>query len=408
MAVRVCIWGAWYESKNAGDRAILMTIATLLAHRFQDIELTVFSNRPALTEELLKPLELDNLRIHAISQRYQFVQAIHALHRADLFLVGGGTPIYEDRFHLLAFLLLVTVARLSGVHVMTYAISARPIRDPVSRLLSRWMLRSIPLITVREASSVSIIQDLLGDPSRHIEIYTDPVVTFQCPKAPLPATLGERIQNVSSGATDLVAMCPHVFSATHGYHVHHYDRFLPEDVENYYTVLAKVCDRMSERASVLFLPMNSEDPDNDILAIRTIQERMQHGQNSIAVTEEIRPDQILTLLRLCKLVVGTRLHSLVFASVARTPMIAISYGPKVDGFMGALGLEKQTLSFHGLDADALWMAIDGVWNRRDQIRGHLAQRMTELEILATANADRAAALVDPSGQWRTVRFQEQC
>ncbi|MEE9159237.1 MAG: polysaccharide pyruvyl transferase family protein [Gammaproteobacteria bacterium] len=407
MAIRVCICGAWYESKNAGDRAILMAIANLLANRFQDIELTVFSNRPALTEKFMKPLKLENLRIKAISQRYQFRQALQALHRADLFLVGGGTPIYEDRFHLLAFLLLVTVARLSGVHVMTYAISARPIRDPVSRLLCRWILRSIPLITVREASSISIIKELLGDPSRHIELYTDPVVTFRCPKAPLSAMLGEIVQKVSSGTTDLVAICPHVFSATNSYHVHHYEKFPPEAIDNYYTVLAKVCDRMSERARLLFLPMNAEDPDNDIVAIRSIQERMQHGQNSIAVTEEITPDQILTLLRSCRLVVGTRLHSLVFASVTRTPMIAISYGPKVEGFMGTLGLETHTLSFDGLDADALWTAIDRVWNQSDQIRSHLAQRMTELEILAAANADRAVTLVDPLPRRGTLRFQDQ-
>ena len=72
--------------------------------------------------------------------------------------------------------------------------------------------------------------------------------------------------------------------------------------------------------------------------------------------------------------------------------------------MGTLGLETHTLSFDGLDADALWTTIDRVWNQSDQIRSHLAQRMTELEILAAANADRAVALVDPLPRRGTLRF----
>ena len=127
MIPRICIWGAWYESKNAGDQAILMAIASLLADRLPQAELIVFSNRPALTESYVRSLQLKNLTIRAISQRFQFTQAINALRRSDLFLVGGGTPIYDDRFHLLAFYLLVTVARLSGAKTMTYAISARPL-----------------------------------------------------------------------------------------------------------------------------------------------------------------------------------------------------------------------------------------------------------------------------------------
>jgi len=53
------------------------------------------------------------------------------------------------------------------------------------------------------------------------------------------------------------------------------------------------------------------------------------------------------------------------------------------------------------------MAIDRVWNQSDQIRSHLAQRMTELEILAAANADRAVTLVDPLPRRGTLRFQDQ-
>lgn len=35
--------------------------------------------------------------------------------------------------------------------------------------------------------------------------------------------------------------------------------------------------------------------------------------------------------------IGMRLHALVFAAVMQTPLLAISYDPKVDSFVNAIG-----------------------------------------------------------------------
>jgi len=393
MTTRICIWGAWYESKNAGDQAILMAIAQLLADRLPQAALTVFSNRPALTESYLRALRLENLQTRAISQRYQLPQTIKALCRSDLFLVGGGTPIYDDRFHLFSFWLLVTLARLSGVKIMTYAISARAIRDPINRRICRLILKSIPVLTVRETSSLSIIRDLLRNPAKEIEVYTDPVVTFQRPPASLPSELAEMIQQEWVGEPQLVAICPHFFSASHKYHVHHYDRLQPDEIAQYYSIMAQVCDRLLERAALVFLPLNTEEPDNDLAAIQAIRERMKHGQGATTGGVEISPEQIVTVLRSCRLVLGTRLHSLVFASVVRTPMVSISYGPKADGYMETLGLGAYNHRLKELSTEALWTSVDQAWNHYRQLRDHLTQRMVELETLAGANADRAIGLV---------------
>ena len=37
------------------------------------------------------------------------------------------------------------------------------------------------------------------------------------------------------------------------------------------------------------------------------------------------------------LLIGMRLHALVFAAVMQTPLLAISYDPKVDSFVNAIG-----------------------------------------------------------------------
>jgi polysaccharide pyruvyl transferase WcaK-like protein len=209
----------------------------------------------------------------------------------------------------------------------------------------------------------------------------------------LPSEFAEVILRESVGKPRLVAICPHFFSLSHEYRVHHYDQFRSDEIDRYYSVLAQVCDRLLERTTLLFLPMNTEEPDSDLVAIQAIRERMERGQEAMATTAEISPAQIVTVLRSCRLVLGTRLHSLVFASATRTPMVAISYGPKIDGFMETLGLEAHSHRLKELSATALWTSVDHIWKQYEQFHGHLRQRMIELETLAAANADRAVSLL---------------
>jgi polysaccharide pyruvyl transferase WcaK-like protein len=347
--------------------------------------------------EYMKEVCEHNLLVKAVSQRYQFTQAIKALCRSDLFLIGGGTPLYEDRFHLVALWLLTTIARACGVCLMTYAISARPIRDPFSRFLCRRVLHNIPLLTVREPRAAGIIKDLLGDPAREVELYTDPVVAFrQSLTGPLPDELEGLVRQVSECGIDVVAIFPRFLSSSHAYHVHHYEPLASETIDNYYRTLAHVCDRLGERATLLFLPMNTEDPDNDRVAINSVRDRMQPRLVPKTIVGEITPGQIVPVLSSCRLVLGARLHSLVFAAVARTPMVAISYGPKIEGFMQTLGLADLNHPVQTLGAEELWASSSRAWNQAAHLRSHLFDRMASLEILAGENADRAVGLVGAS------------
>jgi len=390
---RITLWGAWYESKNAGDQAILMAIAAQLASRIQDLHLTVFSNRSLVTDDVLRSVRCSNLRYKIVSQRKEFMVAVNELRKSHMFLVGGGTPIYNDRFHLFALLVLVGIARICGVRVMTYAISARPVNDYWARLFCRLALRLIPLITLRESDSLPIIQELLAAANSKVEVYVDPAVAYPYASVSVPSDVQRYVSSANAQDRPLIAICPHFFTANDDYHVHHYERYEPSKIENYYEALARVCDQLTRRSRLLFLPMNVEEPDSDLTAIQSILERMTHPEDVFPVMGELSPEQIVGLLRSCELVVGSRLHSLIFASVARTPMIAISYGPKISGFMDKLGFRSQTHTLAELNASSLWRSVERAWNDREALRRKLSSVMSELEHLASQNAARATHLV---------------
>src|SRR5690606_28403243 len=60
----------------------------------------------------------------------------------------------------------------------------------------------------------------------------------------------------------------------------------------------------------------------------------------------------------CDLLIGMRLHSLIYAASQEVPLIGISYDPKIDQFLHRLGMEA-TASTTSLDPQV--MAEQALW-----------------------------------------------
>ena len=78
-----------------------------------------------------------------------------------------------------------------------------------------------------------------------------------------------------------------------------------------------------------------------------------------------------------------RLHAVIFASSAATPVIALSYDPKVASMMRALGQPTsvelaEALETAGALTDAIVMGAHDVLAREDDVRASLADRAREM------------------------------
>jgi len=376
--VKICIWGAWYDSNNVGDQAILMAIAKLLSERIPDLEMTVFSNLPEFTQGYMENI----YPVRSISQRHQLFRTLRELMKCDLFLIGGGTPFYDDWFHLLAMLLLVLTTRLAGKPVMTYAISVRPIRSVFGRLVTKLILKMIRTVTVREPlASQSLINLGVKNPA----VFIDPAITI----SPVDPKL---VDSYLSGigldlSAPIFAICPHIFQPSFGYHIHHYEKFTDSQIDKHHHLLAKGAEYLSSHGQVLFVPFNTENPDDDRLTNNLIQSIMSTGESSFQIQDQLSPQFISGILNRCELVLAVRFHAAVLASAMKTPLVAISYGPKIKGYMEHIGLGKYVKEFTDLDEDGFLSILSDVNNHRDKIRGILTQNMPKMVELAEDNAE---------------------
>ncbi|MGX8699273.1 MAG: lipid II flippase MurJ, partial [bacterium] len=74
----------------------------------------------------------------------------------------------------------------------------------------------------------------------------------------------------------------------------------------------------------------------DILPIRELSRRL--GDRAHYVTEKLLSEEMLSLMGNLDLLVGVRLHSLIYAAVMGVPMVGLSYDPKIDAFLASVGL----------------------------------------------------------------------
>ena len=128
-------------------------------------------------------------------------------------------------------------------------------------------------------------------------------------------------------------------------------KYNPPDFEE---KIAKTADYIIEKHNlgVIFIPMQHPA---DIAISERIAAKMQHKADIIR--KRITIENTIGIIRDAKFVLAMRLHTLVYAVSMNTPVIAIKYDPKVDGFMEYLK-QKYFLSVEAIEEEVLKLFVD--------------------------------------------------
>jgi len=117
-----------------------------------------------------------------------------------------------------------------------------------------------------------------------------------------------------------------------------------------------------------------------------------HGKSTI-VREKLNVCQTYDLISRMDMLLGMRLHSLVFSAVAAVPMVGLVYDPKIQGFLDYIG-QPSAGDVRFLEYENLIRLSEGVWNDRESISRQLRETIPELEEKARENARVAVELIN--------------
>lgn len=357
--MRVVISG-YYGFGNAGDEASLRGIVEGLRARDPQVQVAVISADPQRTRA--------EHGIEAVF-RGDMAGVVRAVAGADLVLSGGGSLLQDStsRRSLLYYLGVIALARYLRVPVAVYAQGVGPLEEPADRVLTRWALSRVQCIAVRDEESRAELLSL-GVAGVAVEVTADAALALAPPDPGRGRTMLLR-QGLGEGPWAGLALRPWPGG------------------ERWKRELAAFADALQERLGLRVVYLPFQDP-GDVWACREVASLQERPGRVLGVTGGAV--DLLDVVAALDLLVGVRLHSLIFAAMGAVPFLGLSYDPKVDRFLRSVG-RRAVAPLVDADAAVLEAAAREVLARREEIGAELGARRGELRRLALRTADLALA-----------------
>lgn len=354
----------YYGFGNAGDEAMLTAMIEALTDVDPGAQITVISGNPA-----------DTRRRHGVAAVYRlnYPEITRILLRSDLLISGGGSLLQDvtsDR-SLYYYLSIMLLAKKLGKPVMLYAQGIGPVRGGMARAAMRCVGNMVDLITVRDEGSHEELKSL-GVKVPPIHVTADPVLALH----PVDRDIGRVIlrQHGLEGASPLLGISPREW----------------KEWAHYKEVIAQAADALVEQLGVriVFLPMQYP---GDSEVSRRIQSRMR--QPSVLLDKEFTTSEMLSIVGNLDMLIGIRLHALIFAAVMHVPLIGISYDPKIDRFLETLG-DNHVGTLESVTTDGMIDKVRTLWSEIRQMNKMREERINALRNQAFSNAELAIALIE--------------
>ena len=116
-------------------------------------------------------------------------------------------------------------------------------------------------------------------------------------------------------------------------------------------------------------------------------------KKSFVVNSKLNVDEVIDIISRMDIIIGMRLHSLIFAAGNAVAGIGITYDPKVESFMEYIGQER-TVSAEHFDVEKTYAYIKKIVENKEEIKSELIKKSTELYEKAALNALVASKLLE--------------
>ncbi|MER2038903.1 MAG: polysaccharide pyruvyl transferase CsaB [Solibacillus sp.] len=291
------VLSGYYGFENVGDEAILLSIITALRKAKHDVEITVLSNNPASTAK--------TYGVQAVN-RWKLKEVSAVLKQADGLISGGGS-LLQDQTGMKSIPYYCGIIRIAKFHkkpVFVYAQGMGPIHKSMSQFITKNTLNKVDQITIRDEASKQLLVDI--GVNKSMTVVPDPVIGLDA--SAFRSEWLER-QAFESGYISVSV------------------RDWPSEV-NFKQKIVESLDLLARSGhNIVFIPMHDEHDEKASFELANMM-----SEKSLVAPGNLSIEEKITVIGQSDLLIGMRLHSLIFSAIQATPFIAISYDPKIDAF----------------------------------------------------------------------------
>jgi polysaccharide pyruvyl transferase CsaB len=380
---------------NAGDEAIFAAMVRELRSAVPGIEITVASCNPI---ETLERYGVKGFPFHDIGR------LIRAASSADLMILGGGSIFYDywgfdpstiltkNHQGLSFYTGFALLASLLNRPLMIYGVGVGPLQTSEGKYFTRLAFEQAHTVTVRDSESKALLESLGIDVTK-VQVTADPVFNLQNIESEITGEI-LRLEEKSKLARPLIGVA-----------LRNWDVGVNPAV--WEREVAGALDAFIERhgGTPLFIPLHKrlESPLTDDRSVaERVSRLMRHGDRAIVFPDEFPPEEKAGLLKGCELVLGMRLHAVIFAVKGGVPTVALTYDPKVRSALRSLDCEQYGLDLEQLTSEKLSALLDRAYTNRLQLRTLLNEKCRTLYLQSLENPRLAAELLSGESVTRSA------
>ncbi|WP_339853156.1 polysaccharide pyruvyl transferase CsaB [Paenibacillus sp. FSL W7-1088] len=354
----------YYGFHNSGDEAVLKSILTALeeeSHRSNvTIEPIVLSGDPEWTTSMYGVRSVHRMKLKEVRE---------AIKESDGLISGGGS-LLQDATGLKSipyYLGVIKLAQWLKKPTFIYAQGIGPVNRKMFNPMIRSVFKACKYVSVRDEQSAEYLRGL-GLQWNQIHVVPDPVMGL-----PLPEAQAEEVSSVTLNAQGASV---HTKLPVIGVSV----RFWESDRKELTAIAAGLKKLCSKKAVHLrFMPFHLPIDEQASRFVMEMLGDLGNKGSEVSITKDLTdPQLMLQEVSNCDVVIGMRLHSLIYAASQYVPPVGISYDPKIDQFM--LRLDSETVgSTDALDGDKLAKTVANLLDQRSQWLKEHEEGITELK-----------------------------
>lgn len=356
----------YYGYKNSGDEAILRSTLDSLRGVDSELSFLVLSKNPRETKKIYL---VDSVN------RFNFIKVIRILKASRLFLAGGGSLIQDNTStrSIWYYLTVLKMAKRLGTKTMLFANGIGPIKRAFNRRFTARILNNLQTISLRDSESFNEIK-AMGIKKPNIYVTSDPAILLE----PAAKSDVDKLIEYEKIPLDKPLI---------GFSIRKWAD------SSYVNQIAKIADYCVKNfdAHPVFIPMQYP---GDFEISKAIKSRMEYS--SSIITSIYTPELLLGLTARLELMVGMRLHSVIYAASRCIPLMGLAYEPKVESFLKEIK-QPSCGTMDKLNSIDICNQLDQIWKNREEIRESLCKSKKRLKIMAQANILTAYQMLKEDG-----------
>lgn len=358
------VMSGYYGFRNNGDDALLTAIVRNLKEQDSGLRILVLSARPKATQ---REFLID------CANRFNIISMLRAFRNSKLFLSGGGTLIHDatSSHSLYYYLTTIWLAKKLGMKVMMYANGFGPLKAKNEKP-ARKITETVDYITLRDEVSLEELRNH-GIENPSVEVTADPAITLK----PVSEVATERVMRAEGLSAE--------------------DKYFGISVRKWQKIdplfshkVAAFSEYIYESYGLkpLIFPFKETE---DLELSKEIASKISCGAHIVKCGYP--SETLMGIISKCSLLMGMRLHSLIYATAVAVPVIGLVYDIKVKGFLKYINQEF-TGNPAELDIDRLKEYADHIMRNKEEITSKLNESNGVLAEKAKRNAVIALELLN--------------